>query len=107
MTSDPHMMPRPPEGFVACRSSTQGTQTTHLVALDERGNNGGRPTACGLTRFDARTTDGRVIPGTAGLPRWGMGDSGISGPGVAQVPCEDCYSVANVTVRARGRGEER
>lgn len=107
MTSDPHTMPRPPAGFVACRSFSRNTQTTHLVTLDERGRNGGRPTACGLTRFDDFTPEGRPIPGTAGLPGWGLGDSGVSGPGVAQVPCKDCYSVAGETAGMRQQGEER
>lgn len=105
MTSNLHTMPKAPAGFVACRSFTRSTQTTHLVALDAHGSNGGRPTVCGLTRFDDRAPDGRVIPGTAGLPGWGMGDSGICGPGVTQVPCERCYSLAGEATGADERGE--
>lgn len=107
MPTDPHRIPKAPEGYVACRSMFYGGQTTHLVALDEHGSNGGRPTACGLTRFDDRTPQGDIIPKTAGLPGWGMGDSGHSGPGVKQVKCVDCYAVAAPGARAESEGEER
>lgn len=95
-TQDPHALPAAPAGFDACRSMLNGgrAQITHLVALDESGSNGGRPTACGLTRFDDVTPDGRRIPDTAGLPGWGMGNSGVSGPGVEQEQCSACYSRA-------------
>lgn len=107
MTNDLHEKPKAPVEFVACRSFKQDVQTTHLVALDEQGSNGGRPTVCGLTRFDDRDPDGRPIPNTAGLPGWGMGYSGISGPGVTQVPCERCYSLAQETTEAEEQGEGR
>lgn len=86
--------PPAPSGYVACRTMIPNATLTHLVKLDEHGSNGGRPTACGLTRFDDRDAEGRAIPGTAGLPGWGMGDSGVSGPGVTQIRCAECYAVA-------------
>ena len=107
MTSNSYALPKSPNGFVACRSHKRNVQTTHLVALDEHGSNGGRPTVCGLTRFDAFDADGRPIPGTAGLPGWGMGDGGISGPGVTQVPCESCYALAGQAAGANEQGEGR
>lgn len=91
-TRDPHWMPAAPQGYVACRTSRPGGQITHLVALDERGNNGGRPTMCGLTRFDSRDEHGDRIPGTAGLLGWDLG-GGHSGPGVEQDTCPECYSL--------------
>lgn len=93
MTPDPHAMPVAPDGFVACRTMFPGGQITHLVALDEKGSNGGRPTACGLTRFDDRNPDGTIVPNSAGLPGWGL-NGGHSGPNVNQVQCEACYLVA-------------
>jgi hypothetical protein len=87
-------MPKAPKGYVACRVIGRAMLTTHLVALDESGSNGGRPTVCGLTRFDKRDTDGRPIYGTADLPGWGMGDSGVTGTGVAQITCDACYEGA-------------
>lgn len=90
--------PPAPKGFVACRVILPHATLTHLVELDEKGSNGGRPTMCGLTRFDDRDSDGRPIPHTAGLPGWGMGDSGISGPGVDQIKCGGCYENAGRTV---------
>lgn len=107
MASDVHVMPKAPDGFVACRSYRKNVQRTHLVALDEEGRNGGRPTVCGLTRFNDYDEAGRAIPGTAGLPGWGMGDSGISGPGVIQVPCENCYSLAETARTATEQGGGR
>jgi hypothetical protein len=85
--------PPAPNGYVACRTMRRNATLTHLVRLDEKGSNGGRPTACGLTRFDD-WVDGKRIPGTAGLGGWGMGNSGISGPNVGQLVCEDCYADA-------------
>lgn len=107
MTNILYTLPKAPHGFVACRSFTGNVQTTHLVALDEHGSNGGRPTVCGLTRFDGRTPEGHVIPGSAGLPGWGMGDSGISGPGVSQVPCGECYALAEEAGETVNRGGGR
>lgn len=88
-----HAMPDPLPGHEACRTWDGGgrSQTTHLVALDEKGSNGGRPTVCGLSRFDRYSSDGRSIPGTADLPGWSMG-GGLSGPGVIQVRCPGCYA---------------
>lgn len=86
--------PPAPAGYVACRTTLRGATLTHLVQLDEKGSNGGRPTVCGLTRFDDRDADGRPIPGTAGLPGWGMGNSGVFGPHWKQVTCDDCYQRA-------------
>lgn len=85
-------MPKAPAGFEACRvhdgrqsllADGATRQVTHLVALDENGSNGGRPTVCGLTRFD---TGGRP----ADLPGWSMG-GGVFGPGVTQERCEACW----------------
>lgn len=93
-------MPRAPKGYVACRvhDGTQdlwaagaARQITHLVALDERGSNGGRPTVCGLTRFDERGTD-YVVTRPADLPGWSMGDGGVRGPLVEQVRCPECFA---------------
>ena len=89
-----HGMPDPPAGFAACRvhdgrqsllADGATRQVTHLVELDEEGNNMGRPTVCGLTRFDSE-------PGAkdADLPGWSMG-GGIYGPDVEQVRCEGCW----------------
>lgn len=93
-------MPTPPPGFAACRVHNgrqdllaQGAtrQTTHLVALDEKGSNGGRPTVCGLTRFDTRNDQHEIIR-PADLPGWSMG-GGVSG--VEQVECESCWTGAS------------
>lgn len=81
-------MPRPPEGFAACQVGS-GPQVTHLVILDTKGSNGGRPTLCRLTRFPTRGTDGEVLL-DADLPGWSMG-GGYEGPGVRQIECDDCY----------------
>lgn len=91
--STPHEMPEPLPGHETCRTSSGSTQTTHLVSLDEYGSNGGRPTVCGLSRFDRYSADGRRIPGTADLPGWSMG-GGISGPGVVQIQCPGCYKTS-------------
>lgn len=93
-------MPTPPSGYAACRTYPPGdstVQTTHLVALDEKGSNGGRPTVCGLTRFD-RFEEGRPIPGTADLPGWSMG-GGVVGPGITQIRCPDCWRRAPIIER--------
>lgn len=87
-------MPKAPKGYVACRVISRAATTTHLVLLDEEGNNGGRPTVCGLTRFDKRDPETRKIVEPAGLPGWGMGDSGLTGTDVAQIKCEPCYEGA-------------
>ena len=89
-----HRFPPPPAGYEACRTILTNATLTHLIELDEHGSNGGRPTVCGLTRFDDRDPDGRTIPNTAGLPGWGLGDSGVTGPGVIQIRCLDCYNGA-------------
>ena len=94
-------MPKPPTGYAACRVH-DGTQTllapgarrqvTHLVKLDERGSNGGRPTLCGLTRFPTYeiAPDGSYKEcRPADLPGWSMG-GGVSGPGVVQKMCAEC-----------------
>ncbi|MCZ4069246.1 hypothetical protein O1W71_16370 [Microbacterium sp. H37-C3] len=96
-------MPPAPSGFVACRVIGRASLTTHLVALDAAGANGGRPTMCGLTRFDTRI-DGKPIPGSAGLPGWGMGDSGVTGPGVEQIKCARCYERAGTCSTDSERG---
>lgn len=106
MTTTDYAMPKAPPGFEACRSMLRGGrgQITHLVALDSKGSNGGRPTACGLTRFDDFTPEGRPIPNTAGLPGWGLG-GGVSGPGVEQIECGSCYSTA-ATARNEDEGDD-
>lgn len=83
----PSGFPWVPEGSEVCRVSVDGRQVTHLVALDRTGSNGGRPTMCGLTRFD-------VGERRADLPSWGMG-GGITGPGVIQYICPTCYRRAS------------
>ena len=94
-------MPKPPTGYAACRvhDGTQAliaddwtVQVTHLVKLDERGSNGGRPTLCGLTRFPAYeiATDGSYGEcRPADLPGWSMG-GGASGPNIKQKMCAEC-----------------
>lgn len=77
-------MPFAPAGYIACRVMGPNILTTHLVKLDHAGSNGGRPTVCGLTRFGD----------SPDLPSWGMGDSGVTGPGVKQLKCPDCYNQA-------------
>lgn len=66
-------MPAPPTGVAACRVSDgeqklipvgATRQVTHLVTLDADGNNGGRPTVCGLTRFDQRNDEREGSPFT-------------------------------------------
>lgn len=84
-------IPKPPAGYDGCRVFTPGSLTSHLVKLDDEGRNGGRPTVCGLTRFDDRDEDGKPIPNTADLPGWGMGMSGVEGPGVEQIKCPGCW----------------
>lgn len=86
-------MPQAPAGYVACRVIGPMSLTTHLVALDEHGSNGGRPTVCGLTRFD-RVENGRRVPNTADLPGWGMGNTGVTGDGVVQLKCAACYRLS-------------
>lgn len=102
MTAEHYRMPSAPAGYDVCRTMLDGGrgQATHLVMLDEHGSNGGRPTACGLTRFNDFTPDGRPIPNTAGLSGWGMG-GGVSGPGVIQTRCADCYAVAEQDERTK------
>ena len=82
--------PAAPDGYEPCRTWLDGgrAQITHLVALDYKGSNGGRPTMCGLTRFD-RHENGKVVE-RADLPGWGMG-GGVSGPGVSQIACQECW----------------
>lgn len=99
-------MPPAPSGYVACRVIARDRLITHLVALDESGSNGGRPTMCGLTRFD-RFENGRPIPNTADLPGWGMGDTGVTGPGVRQIKCGLCYGLAATTPALAAEGTNR
>ena len=95
-------MPKAPVGYVACRVADRGglipalpvRQVTHLVELDANGRNGGRPTVCGLTRFDERDPLGMTLLRAADLPGWGMGDTGVHGPGVEQVKCPGCWDAA-------------
>jgi hypothetical protein len=82
-------MPEPPKGYAACRVG-YSSQVTHLVILDSKGSNGGRPTMCRLTRFPTRGADGETLL-SADLPGWSMG-GGVSGPGVKQIECPDCYA---------------
>lgn len=86
------LMPTAPTGYVECRTGSP-VQVTHLVRLDAKRSNGGRPTACGLTRFD-RWENGDRVPHTADLPGWAMGGGGTSGPGVEQVKCPGCWNAA-------------
>ena len=80
--------PEPPEGFVACRTTTgRNEQTTHLVKVNARGGHGG-PTVCGLDRFP--TAD---VPGPGTLPSWSI-SGGVWGDHVTQVACDDCYRTA-------------
>lgn len=91
-----HTMPKPPEGFAACRVGW-GPQITHLVLLDSEGSNGGRPTMCRLTRFPTRDPRTHRVLIEADLPGWSMG-GGVSGPGVEQIECPDCFArIAEVT----------
>ena len=94
-------MPEPPKGYATCRvhdgkqdlwAAGATRQISHLVALDDRGSNGGRPTVCGLTRFDERDAD-YTVTRPADLPGWSMG-GGVYGPNVAQVRCEACWHEA-------------
>lgn len=50
-----------------------------------------RPTLCRLTRFDTRDPHTGSVLLPADLPGWSMG-GGVSGPGVEQIECPDCYS---------------
>ena len=84
----------PPSGFDSCASYRDKVQTVHLVALDERGSNGGRPTVCGLTRFDERDPDTYEVVRPADLPGWSMGGGGIFGPGIVQRACSACWQEA-------------
>jgi hypothetical protein len=92
-------MPRPPKGYATCRVHDGERkliplgavrQITHLVTLDEQGRNMGRPTVCGLTRFDQRNEQHEVVH-PADLPGWSMG-GGVAGPGIEQVKCEPCWA---------------
>lgn len=103
------VMPKPPKGFAACRVSngeqkliTLGAtiQVSHLVALNDKGSNGGRPTVCGLTRFPDRAVDGHTVIREADLAGWSMG-GGISGPGVTQMRCPDCWLSDDELAKAR------
>jgi hypothetical protein len=86
--------PKAPQGYVACRVIGRANTHTHLVALDEQGSNGGRPTVCGLTRFPERDPETRRTIREADIPGWGMGDSGVTGIDVTQTKCEACYAGA-------------
>ena len=95
-------MPKAPVGYVACRVADRGglipalpvRQVTHLVELDANGRNGGRPTVCGWTQFDERDPLGMTLLRAADLPGWGLGDTGVHGPGVEQVKCPGCWDAA-------------
>ncbi len=97
-------MPPAPAGFVACRvhdgdqkllALGARRQVTHLVRLDEKGSNGGRPTVCGLSRFPSTEwVDGEQRTRPPDLPGWGMGGSGVYGPGIVQERCEACFERA-------------
>lgn len=112
--SGEHLMPAAPPGFETCRvhdgsqdlmATGAARQVTHLVALDAKGSNGGRPTVCGLSRFDRRDDHHRVVR-RADLSGWSMG-GGVSGPGVVQVACEGCFDPAAQAAGAPGRGPDR
>jgi hypothetical protein len=95
----PNVCPTAPDGFVACRTThgpggSSTVQVTHLVRLDAHGSNGGRPTMCGLTRFDKRSPDGWDVIELAAIPGWSMGAGGISGPGITQKACDACWTAA-------------
>ena len=95
----PSVCPTAPDGYVACRTThgpgaSSTVQVTHLVRLDDSGSNGGRPTMCGLTRFDKRSPDGWDVIELAAIPGWSMGGGGISGPGITQKACQSCWSAA-------------
>lgn len=107
MSETNHPAPETPSGFAVCRAYKQGVETTHLVALDENGSNGGRPTVCGLTRLDDRDEAGRDIPNSADLSEWGMSGGSVVGPGVTYVFCKGCYSQAGPTTEVNAPGEER
>ena len=82
-------LPVAPAGFITCVTG-YNPHMSHLVAVDAQGNNGGRPTVCGLTRFDQRDkTTGKLIR-RADLPGWGLG-GGVSGPTVVQERCTGCW----------------
>ena len=98
----PSVCPTAPDGYVACRTThgpgaSSTVQVTHLVRLDDSGSNGGRPTMCGLTRFDKRSPDGWDVIELAAIPGWSMGGGGISGPGITQKACQSCWSAATPT----------
>lgn len=95
------MMPKPPPGFAACRvhdgqqalipvGATR--QISHLVVAKRGGGYSG-PTLCGLTRFDDRDPDTWQLIRPADLPGWSM-NGGVSGPGIEQIVCEECWSLA-------------
>ena len=95
----PNVCPTAPDGFVACRTThgpggSSTVQVTHLVRLDAHGSNGGRPTMCGLTRFDKRSPDGWDVIELAAIPGWSMGAGGIFGPGITQKACDACWTAA-------------
>lgn len=83
----------PPAGYTTCNVYRGRVQVVHLVQLDEHGSNGGRPTVCGLTRFDTRN-ENWVIVEHADLPGWGMGGSGVFGVDIEQSACGACWAVA-------------
>lgn len=94
-------MPKAPDGFVECcvgaMRKGDNTQITHLVLLDSAGSNGGRPTMCGLTRFDTRDPHTGEVLLRADLPGWSM-RGGVMGPNVEQVECPGCWArVGEVT----------
>lgn len=52
---------------------------------------------CRLTRFPTRDPHTHRVMLEADLPGWSMG-GGVSGPGVEQIECPDCYGrIAEVT----------
>ena len=81
--------PQPPAGFEACRTG-YNPQMSHLVALDAAGRNGGRPTVCGMTRFDKQDATTGELVRRADLPGWGLG-GGVAGPSIVQERCLGCW----------------
>lgn len=80
-------LPEALHGTQAIRVPTgKNKQTTHLVRRGEV------DTICGLTRFDEYDPeDGTKVTRAADLPGWSVG-GGLSGPGVKQIVCNDCFS---------------
>lgn len=91
-----YAMPDPPDGYLALRTSDgpgggRNRQVTHLLPITATATrrSSARATLCGLARFGYHDSD-------ADLRSWGVGDSGVSGPGVRQLRCAACWAVAGV-----------